>query len=75
MARLLKRTQDAPMELKVGGESKWICGCGLSKTQPLCDGTHKTTAKTEERGKLYWYDAQGNRLEVSCDSFPGIVTG
>ncbi|HAK07781.1 MAG TPA: hypothetical protein DCO65_11040 [Spartobacteria bacterium] len=29
----------APFEIKPQQESVWICMCGLSKNQPLCDGT------------------------------------
>ena len=46
--------------------------CGLSKNQPFCDGSHKLT-KTEEAGKLYWYDDAGKRHDAT-DSFPGIRT-
>ncbi|MDH4184386.1 MAG: CDGSH iron-sulfur domain-containing protein [Nitrospinota bacterium] len=32
-----------PANVKIGpGEFKW-CGCGLSKTQPFCDGAHDGT--------------------------------
>jgi hypothetical protein len=41
-----------------GGESKYICGCGLSNTQPFCNGNHKIT-RGEDFDKLYWYDEQG----------------
>jgi len=73
MARLVKRTATGPYKVEVGGETKVICGCGLSKNQPFCDSTHKTTARTEEVGKLYWYDGEGNRNECA-DTFPGIRT-
>jgi CDGSH-type Zn-finger protein len=26
------------------GKSYWWCACGRSKSQPLCDGSHKGTA-------------------------------
>jgi CDGSH-type Zn-finger protein len=33
-----------PIPVKVEeGKSYWWCACGLSKTQPFCDGSHKTT--------------------------------
>ena len=73
MARLVKRTATGPYKVEVGTEAKFICGCGLSRNQPFCDGTHKTTARTEEVGKLYWYDGEGNRNECA-DTFPGIRT-
>ena len=71
MARLVKRTATGPYKVELGSETKFICGCGLSKTQPFCDGTHKTTARTEDEGKLYWYDAAGNRHECA-ENYPAI---
>lgn len=70
MARVVKRTRSGPYQVSVGGETKHICGCGLSSTQPFCDGTHKI-ARQESPEKLYWYDEQGNRVE-SPEIFPGI---
>jgi len=73
MARLVKRTATGPYKVEIGGETKHICGCGLSKNQPFCDGTHKTTARVEEADKLYWYDAQRNRHECQ-DAYPDIAS-
>ncbi len=28
----------------VAGKTYWWCACGLSKKQPFCDGSHKSTA-------------------------------
>lgn len=53
-----------------GGETKHGCGCGLSNTQPFCNGTHKI-ARQEDPNKLYWYDEQGNGFETT-DSFKCI---
>ncbi len=62
MARIVVNEHSGPMEVKVGGESKWICMCGLSKTKPMCDGSHRQCSG-EEKGKLYRYD-NGARSEV-----------
>jgi CDGSH-type Zn-finger protein len=66
MARLVKKDVTGPMEIKVGNESKWICMCGLSNTQPFCDGSHKKTAG-EASGKVYIYNKDGTRTEVKHD--------
>lgn len=63
MTRAVKLEAKAPMEVKVGNESKWICMCGLSENKPFCDGTHKK-CNGEEDGKVYHYDKHGNRVEV-----------
>jgi len=62
MRKVLKSDQ-RPVEIKPQQESVWICMCGLSKNQPFCDGSHKTT-RDEEDGKTYEYDAEGHRHEV-----------
>lgn len=70
MARIVKRTHTGPYRLVIGGEEQFLCRCGLSKNQPFCDGSHKTT-RSEEPDKLYWYDEAGQRHEAA-DAFPGI---
>ncbi len=63
MARLVEHDAKSPVEIKAGGESKWICMCGLSRNEPYCDGSHKKTVD-EEAGKVYIYDKEGRRVEV-----------
>lgn len=70
MARLVKRFRKLPYAVTIGGESKSICGCGLSATLPFCDGTHKI-AESEDPYELVWYDDAGNR-HVATDSFGHI---
>jgi CDGSH-type Zn-finger protein len=30
----------------------WWCACGLSKSQPFCDGSHKGTGKTPRKTEI-----------------------
>lgn len=61
MARKIVKTEKGPLEIKPQDKSIWICQCGLSKNQPLCDGSHKMTLD-EEDGKMYCYK-NGERKE------------
>jgi CDGSH iron-sulfur domain-containing protein 3 len=70
MPRIVRRTPQEPTKYVIDGKDQWFCKCGLSKNQPYCDGSHKMT-RTEEPGKLYWYDDAGQRREVK-EQYPGI---
>ena len=56
MARLVEHERNTPYEIAEGTELPvYICGCGLSKNKPFCDGSHKRT-RDEEVAVLYSYD-------------------
>jgi CDGSH-type Zn-finger protein len=41
------RAADTPFAVEVEqGKDYWWCACGLSKSQPFCDGSHKPTTIT-----------------------------
>jgi CDGSH iron-sulfur domain-containing protein 3 len=59
MARVVKHDAQAPYEIPEGTELPiYICGCGLSKNKPYCDGSHKKT-RAEAAGEVYEYDENG----------------
>ena len=60
MARLVKHAENGPYEVPEGTELPiYVCGCGLSKNKPFCDGSHKKT-RAEAAGEVYEYDENGN---------------
>ena len=70
MSRLVRRFRNQPYSVTAGEETLSICGCGLSATQPFCDGTH-TLSESEQANTLCWYDDAGGRHIVS-ESYPGM---
>jgi CDGSH-type Zn-finger protein len=60
---MVRHEKNGPYEVAEGTELPvWICGCGLSKNKPFCDGTHKKT-KDEAADQVYVYDDNG-RVQV-----------
>ena len=40
----IAQKEPIPVRVEAGKEYYW-CACGLSKSQPFCDGSHKTEGK------------------------------
>jgi CDGSH-type Zn-finger protein len=59
---LPKRAADTPygVEVKAGNSYFW-CACGLSESQPFCDGSHQDTGFSPVR-----YDATGDDKVYFC---------
>ena len=65
-----------PVDVEAGKTYFW-CACGLSKKQPLCDGSHKTTDftpvawKAEEDGKAFFCGCKATQNQPMCDGSHG----
>jgi len=52
---------------------RWWCACGLSASQPYCDGSHKGTGmaplKVEiaQDGRIAWCGCKRSRTGAFCD--------
>jgi CDGSH iron-sulfur domain-containing protein 3 len=66
--------QKAPYPVAVeAGKTYYWCACGLSKNQPLCDGTHKGTGfsptpyTAEKDGTVYFCGCKHSGKGTLCD--------
>jgi CDGSH iron-sulfur domain-containing protein 3 len=66
--------QKAPYPVAVeAGKDYWWCACGLSRNQPFCDGTHKTTTITPikytatESKTVYFCGCKQSGAKPMCD--------
>jgi CDGSH-type Zn-finger protein len=64
--------QPAAVQLEAGKTYAW-CACGLSKSQPFCDGSHKTTdfmplvLKAEKSETAYLCQCKQSKKKPFCD--------
>ena len=64
----------APIPVEVeAGKSYWWCACGLSKSQPFCDGSHKVTSftpvefKADKSAKVFFCTCKRSARQPACD--------
>ena len=62
MARLVRMEGTGPIRIDPQEKPVFVCGCGLSKNAPFCDGAHKACVN-EEDGVVYRYDPNTGRAE------------
>lgn len=48
--------QKSPYAVELTPGDYFWCACGLSKKQPMCDGSHKTTDITPKKFTIYKAD-------------------
>ena len=68
-----KISQKSPFVQKMPAGTYWWCACGLSKTQPFCDGSHKgtgfapTEAEVAAPGTIAWCGCKHSKNGAFCD--------
>lgn len=68
------RASDTPFAVDViAGETYFWCACGLSKSQPFCDGSHSGTSYTPvmyeaaESKKVFFCGCKQTTTQPLCD--------
>ncbi|MDZ7590792.1 MAG: CDGSH iron-sulfur domain-containing protein [Rubrivivax sp.] len=69
------RASDTPFAVAVEqGKDYWWCACGLSKSQPFCDGSHNAAREftpvkyTASQSKtVYFCGCKGTARQPLCD--------
>jgi len=68
------------LTVEAGNQYAW-CSCGLSQTQPLCDGSHSGTHhkpmifKAEESKTIYLCGCKESGHKPFCDGTHQIIDG
>ncbi len=63
MPRLVKHHAAGPIKVEPQDKPIFVCGCGLSRKFPFCDGAHKRCAD-EDASKTYIYNDDGEVIGV-----------
>jgi CDGSH-type Zn-finger protein len=68
------RAGNTPIAIDVeAGKDYWWCACGLSKSQPFCDGSHRGSTMTPvkfsatESKKVYFCACKASARQPLCD--------
>ena len=68
------RASEGPMAVEVEeGKNYFWCSCGLSKTQPLCDGSHAGTGfspvkyEAKRTGTVHLCGCKATKNSPMCD--------
>lgn len=65
--------QRSPLVQKTEPGTYWWCDCGLSKSQPFCDGSHKgtefspTKVEITEAKQVAWCLCKHSKTGAFCD--------
>lgn len=66
MPRLVRSDRDGPIKIEPQDKPIFICGCGLTRNFPFCDGSHKA-CKNETPGKVSVYDKDNQTIVEERD--------
>ena len=68
------RASDTPYPVEVeAGKTYFWCACGLSDSQPFCDGSHKDTGfsplryDADKAGKVFFCGCKATGNQPLCD--------